>query len=110
MGAVTVEPGTQLDVDPAGGGLIRLHGELDIRTCVKLEQVVGVAVDEGRRVVLDLAELTFCDSTGLAGLVRLHKRAQAAGGELVLRDPVPRVQTLLGLTGLDRLFPIESTV
>jgi anti-sigma B factor antagonist len=107
---VTVEPGTQLNVDPVGGGLIRLSGELDIRTCVKLEQVVGVAVDEGKRVVLDLSELTFCDSTGLAGLVRLYKRATTLGGELVLRDPVPRVQALLGLTGLNRLFPIETSV
>jgi len=109
MGNVTVEPGTQLDVEAVGGGMIRLCGELDIRTCVKLEQVVGIAVDEGRRVVLDLSELTFCDSTGLAGLVRLNKRAITAGGDLVLRDPTPRVQTLLGLTGLDRLFTIETS-
>jgi hypothetical protein len=39
--------------------------------------------------------------------VRLHKRAVAAGGSLVLRSPVPRVQHLLNLTGLIRLFPVE---
>ena len=49
----------------------------------------GELVDGGGEVVLDLCELTFCDSTGLAVLVRLHKRAEAAGGTLVLRVAGP---------------------
>jgi anti-sigma B factor antagonist len=106
-GNMTVDPGTQLTVQPLGDGVVKVSGELDIRTCDRLERTVGELVDRGERVVLDLAELTFCDSTGLAGLVRLHKRAEAADGALVLRSPVPRVHNLLTLTGLTRLFPIE---
>jgi anti-anti-sigma factor len=104
---MTVVPGTPLSVLPVGDGVARVAGELDIRTCEILERAAGDLVDRGGRVVLDLSELTFCDSTGLAGLVRLHKRAEAAGGELVLRAPVARVHHLLSLTGLVRLFPIE---
>jgi anti-sigma B factor antagonist len=105
---MTVDPGMQLTVQPIGDGVVRVRGELDIRTCDELERVVGAEADRGGPVVLDLSELTFCDSTGLAGLVRLHRRAAGAGGRIVLRDPVPRVRNLLELTGLDRLFPLES--
>jgi anti-sigma B factor antagonist len=101
------DPGTQLSVVPAGDGVVTVIGELDIRTCDRLEREAGEIVDRGGRVVFDLSGLTFCDSTGLAALVRLHKRAVAADGELVLRAPRPRVQHLLSLTGLIRLFPIE---
>jgi len=102
-----MDPGTQLTVQPVGDGVVKISGELDIRTCDQLEHDAGDLADRGGRLVLDLSELTFCDSTGLAGLVRLHKRAEAAGGTLVLRAPVPRVHHLLSLTGLTRLFPIE---
>lgn len=104
---MTVDPGTQLTVQPVGDDVVRVSGELDIRTCERLERLAGELVDNGHRVVLDLSELTFCDSTGLAVLVRLHKRAEAAGGTLVLRSPVPRVHNLLTLTGLTRLFRVE---
>ena len=83
-----VEPGTQLSVQPVGDGVVLVKGELDLRTCDRLEQALGERADRGDRLVLDLSELTFCDSTGLAGLVRLHKRAAAAGGSVVLRSPV----------------------
>jgi anti-sigma B factor antagonist len=102
-----VDPGTHLTVQPIGDDMIEVNGELDISTCDELERVAGGPADRGERVVLDLSKLTFCDSTGLAGLVRLHKRALAAGGRVVLRSPVSRVQHLLTLTGLDRLFAIE---
>jgi anti-sigma B factor antagonist len=104
---MTVDPGTRLSVKSLGDGVVKVIGELDIRTCERLEHATGGLVDRGGRVVLDLSELTFCDSTGLAGLVRLHKRAAAADGSLVLRSPVTRVQHLLKLTGLTRLFPVE---
>jgi len=106
-GGMAVDPSTQLKVQPVDDGVIQVSGELDIRTCDELERVAGPQADRGEQVVLDLSELTFCDSTGLAGLVRLHKRAVAAGGHLVLRSPLPRVLNLLTLTGLTRLFQIE---
>jgi len=100
------DPGTQLQVR-ADHDALRVSGELDIRTCGELERIAGQRADTGQRVVLDLSELTFCDSTGLAGLVRLHKRATAAGGSLVLRAPSRRVQNLLSMTGLNRLLAVE---
>jgi anti-sigma B factor antagonist len=105
---MVADPGTQLKVQPVGDGVVEVSGELDIRTCDRLVHAAGELADRGGRLVLDLSGLTFCDSTGLAGLVRLHKRAEAAGGTVVLRSPVTRVHQLLALTGLTRLFPVEA--
>lgn len=106
---MTVDPGIQLTVQPVGDGVVRVSGELDVRASDRLELALGEVVDRGGRVVLDLSGLTFCDSTGLAALVRLHKRAVAAGCTLALRSPMPRVRNLLTLTGLTRLFPLDPT-
>jgi anti-sigma B factor antagonist len=105
---MTADQGIQFSVRPVGDGVVMVSGELDLRTRDELVHATGGLADRGGRLVLDLSELTFCDSTGLAGLVRLHKRVEAAGGTLVLRAPAARVRHLLGLTGLTRLFPIEA--
>ncbi|MFB4314850.1 STAS domain-containing protein [Actinomadura sp. 21ATH] len=62
------------------------------------------------RIALELAELVFCDSSGLNALVRLWKRAAAADGELVLVAPQARVTAALRRTGLDRFLRVCAAV
>jgi anti-sigma B factor antagonist len=105
-------PRTQLLVeeltgDPDGGTVLRIHGELDISTADQLRRAAGPYLGAGGRLVLDLSRVTFCDSTGLAVLVGFHKRLAASGGRLELTAPVPRVQHLLAITGLNRVFQIR---
>jgi anti-sigma B factor antagonist len=74
-------------------------------------QVFRSAVSElkdagGERVILDLGELDFIDSTGLGALVAALKRFQDVGGDVTLADLRPRVAKLLELTGLDKAFTI----
>ena len=106
-------PRTQLLVeevasDPAAGSTLRIHGELDISTADQLRRAVAPYIAAGGRLVLDLSQVTFCDSTGLAVLVGVHKRLAAAGGALELRAPVQRVQHLLTITGLNRVFIVRG--
>jgi anti-sigma B factor antagonist len=106
-------PRTQLLVeelagDPEGGTVLRIHGELDISTADQLRLAAGPHLGAGGRLVLDLSRVTFCDSTGLAVLVGFHKRLAASGGGLELSAPVPRVQHLLAITGLNRVFTVRA--
>jgi anti-sigma B factor antagonist len=106
-------PRTQLLVeelapDPDGGTVLRIHGELDIGTADQLRRAAGPHLGAGGRLVLDLSRVTFCDSTGLAVLVGFHKRLAASGGALELYAPVPRVQNLLAITGLNRVFTVRA--
>ena len=87
---------------------VTVAGELDHGSHAALLHELSACIAAGRRrLLLDMSGVTFCDSTGLAVLVRLHKRAETAGGTLVLRSPVPRVHNLLTLTCLTRLFSVE---
>jgi len=90
--------------------VIEVAGELDFGTMDTLLEVVQPPVGEGRSVVLDLAELGFCDSTGLGALVRLHKQAQDAGGALCLARVRPQIMSTIRLTMLHRLLVIRDEV
>jgi anti-sigma B factor antagonist len=80
--------------------LVRLHGELDIASADGLaNSLVELA---GSTVVVDLADLTFMDSSGIGALVRARNRIGAGGGgELMLTRPGAIVRKALEIVGLD---------
>ena len=68
--------------------VIRLVGELDMSTVGTLRDAVHVHLPgPAGRLVLDLAELTFCDSLGLGTLLVLSRTARAQRTLLVLSRP-----------------------
>jgi anti-sigma B factor antagonist len=86
---------------------LRLIGEMDAGTVdVFRNAVAELEAADTERVILDLGELDFIDSTGLGALVAAHKRFRDADGDLVLTDVRARVAKLLELTGLDKAFTI----
>ena len=77
--------------------IARVSGELDISTTPRLEQTLRACLLHARRVVLDLHELEFIDSSGVHAIVNAGVRARHEGRRLVLvRVPshVHRVFTL----------------
>ncbi|MCZ7438004.1 STAS domain-containing protein [Micromonospora sp. WMMC241] len=83
-----------------GAGL-RLTGELDLSTAGELNAAIDRLVADGRReLLLDLTELTFCDSTGIAAFVRGDNLVAADGGWLRLTGAGGRVARVLQVTGL----------
>ena len=62
----------------------------------------------GKPCVLDMEGLESLDFYGLEMLVLMNDMAQAKGVALTIRRPQGEVRDLLGLTGLDRLIPIET--
>ena len=89
---------------------VEVIGELDFATRSALdEQLEEVTAGRGSpHVALDLSHLSFCDSSGLNALIAARKRVHAAGGDLVLLNPRPRLTELLRITGLDRLFTVHD--
>jgi anti-sigma B factor antagonist len=57
-------------------------------------------------LVIDLAEVTFMDSSGLGALVVLRNRAEEEGKKVALRTVPRRVRQVLALSHLDEVFPI----
>jgi anti-sigma B factor antagonist len=88
--------------------VLRIVGELDLANSAMLESELARAEREQGRVVLDMRELEFIDSTGIALLVAAHRRLNCDGRErrfAVVPSSRHAVQSVLGLTGVDVLLP-----
>lgn len=87
--------------------VVHLAGELDISTSPDLQDTLAELTDAPRHVAVDLSELEFMDSTGLAALLGAHKTLAENGGTLELRHPNKMVVGLVQITGLDDVFEIR---
>jgi anti-anti-sigma factor len=97
--------------DPGGDGerVIRLRGELDIESAPDLERVLLRSRPAGQRVVLDLTELKFMDSTGLRVLLRARAAADEGRWEINLRNVPPTIRRLFDMTGVQAALPVETS-
>jgi anti-sigma B factor antagonist len=90
--------------------LIELGGEIDLYTAPEFKERMGAVIDEGKtRVVVDLSQATFIDSTTLGVLVGGVKRLRPAGGSLALVCTDENIIKIFEITGLDRVFPIHGS-
>jgi anti-anti-sigma factor len=92
-----------IDVVVEGGELVvRASGELDLNSrSVLVEKVTAPLTGVVERVVVDLGDVTFCDSSGLGALLDIRRAAGDAGIAMVLRDVPAPVARLLDLTDVD---------
>lgn len=89
----------------ADGARVQMAGEFDVRTAGTLRaEVMRAAVEGAPSVVLDMAEVTFIDSSGLGTLVGLKRDLGAAGTRLVLEQVPRKVMRILQLTRMDSHF------
>jgi anti-sigma B factor antagonist len=89
--------------------LVTAHGEIDLSSVNLLREAVIKAIQAGvRKLTIDLAGVTYIDSSGLGMLVGAHKRMSSAGGTLTVHCSGQRIPRLLGLTGLDRVLTIQT--
>jgi anti-sigma B factor antagonist len=102
----------ELDVrtDERGVGVVVPRGRLNMVSARSLRDALDALVSGGtHRIVVDLAETTFMDSSGLGALIAGLKTARQAGGDLRIARPTPAVTTVFELTNLDKVLrPRES--
>lgn len=96
--------------DAAGRHEIRLVGILDLASREAVVAAGRSALDQDAQspVVLDLAGVTFIDSTGFRALLTVSNLASATGTKLVLKSPSRRIVRLLEIIGLIDTWTIES--
>ncbi|MFE9483759.1 STAS domain-containing protein [Streptomyces spororaveus] len=104
---------TQLSMNtrttPAGP-VIELAGGLDHHSAVQVRGALpGLAVGEGQQLVIDLAGLTFCDSSGITALIAARNHALAAHATIALAAVPERVTRIFRVVGLDHVFPTHPT-
>jgi anti-sigma B factor antagonist len=84
--------------------VVKCHGRLVAGTTEELYQEVKNLIPQTKVVVVDLAELTYVDSSGLGTLVRLHAHARKLGCEFKLLHLGKQLRNLLKLTNLLSVF------
>ena len=90
--------------------VIELGGEVDLYTAPEFKERMVQVIDDGKkRVVVDLSQATFIDSTTLGVLVGGVKRLRPSGGSLALVCTDQNIQKIFEITGLDRVFPIHAS-
>lgn len=89
--------------------VVALQGELDLYNAQAVRDALTAAVKEAGRVVVDLSEVTFVDSTAMGLLI--EARAQLPDrSAFVLAAPGIETRRALQVSGLDRHFTITDTV
>ncbi len=94
----------------AGHYVIAVRGEIDLFTAPELKKVLTDAIEGGElRLVIDLSEVSFLDSTALGVLIGAVKRLRSRGGALALVNTDASIAKTFEITGLDQIFTILPT-
>ncbi len=96
--------------DPAGATVLSVAGELDHHTSPRLARALeDTPFGPAEPVVIDLADLTFCDSTGITVLVTAYRRSHATGARLFFAGTSPDLMRVFHIVGLDKIFAFQPT-
>jgi anti-anti-sigma factor len=91
--------------------VLRLSGELDADTTAVLHSVLADLLKRPvSRIVVDLADLKFCDSVGLSAFITCKQVLIARGGWLRFAGVNPFLVRLMETVGLSRYFAVHPTI
>jgi anti-sigma B factor antagonist len=94
-----------------GWTVLAVSGEIDIATAPSLrEKLHSLLADQKPRLVIDLDDVGFLDSTALGVLVGALKRARTDDGEVRIACAQPRVLKVFEITRLDSAFDLYDSV
>ncbi len=101
-------------VEKTVGGLtvLDVRGQITLgEETSQLREKARVLIEGGHaRIIVDLAEVNYIDSAGLASLVTLYTSARKAGGDVKLMHLTHRVRGLLQITRLSTVFEIYDNL
>ena len=92
-----------------GMAVVGLSGELDLGTSPDLHaELIRLIETAPQKIILDMRELAYIDSSGVGTLVDAHRRLKKKGGRVVLVGLQQRVRSVFEITRLDSFFTITS--
>ena len=90
---------------------MQLEGEIDLHVSPEVAESLRTMIEKKpRRVVVDLAKVTYLDSSGLAVLIEGMQNVQEYGGNFALANVQESVQHIFDLARLDQVFQIFPDV
>jgi anti-sigma B factor antagonist len=93
-----------------GVGLVEVSGEVDLYTAPRFkDDLVGIINEGAGDVIVDLAKVSFIDSTALGVIISGVKRLHEVDGRLFIVAATRPVTKILAITGLDKVLAIYPT-
>jgi stage II sporulation protein AA (anti-sigma F factor antagonist) len=85
---------------------IRLNGELDMQTAEALRQAIDSEIERRgiRKIILNLKDVAFIDSSGLGVILGRYKKLDALGGSFIITNSQPQVFKIMELSGLSQII------
>ncbi|MFF8280060.1 STAS domain-containing protein [Streptomyces lateritius] len=93
--------------DTTTGPVLEIIGALDYPSAPELRDLLTtLTLHPGQRLILDLAGMEFCDSSGITALIAARNHAQAAKADIALAAVPANTLRILTIVGLDRVFAL----
>jgi anti-sigma B factor antagonist len=93
------------------GTVVRLGGEIDLNSAPAFRtSLLEFVAQRPQRVILDLANVTYIDSSGVGTIVEFKRRLERSGGRVILAALQARVKSVFEITRLDRFFIIVESL
>jgi anti-sigma B factor antagonist len=90
--------------------VLEISGEIDIYTSPQFKEAVGAAIDQGASaIIIDMAKVTYMDSSGFGTLLSATKRLRPVNGSLQLVGCNDAITRMLQITRLDTIFGVHKT-
>jgi anti-sigma B factor antagonist len=90
--------------------LVRLKGEVDLSWSQQVRRAILDALGGGAKVGVELSEVSYIDSSGIAALVEGFQSARSKGRQFGLVAASSAVMSVLQLARLDKVFPLFANV
>jgi stage II sporulation protein AA (anti-sigma F factor antagonist) len=91
--------------------IVRVEGELDMHVATMFRTTVEEALEKSgvKNLILNLADVTFIDSSGLGVILGRYKRISQQGGKMSAVQLQPQVEKIFELSGLLRIMKLYPT-
>jgi anti-sigma B factor antagonist len=88
---------------------LSVGGEIDLLTAPSLIEAAGELLDNApATLVVDLSEVAFCDSAGIAALIKIYHQATSTGAAMRVSGAREMVRHVLEISGVDRVIAVED--
>jgi anti-sigma B factor antagonist len=94
--------------EQSGRIVVALSGEIDMEEAPRVRRALLDSMKQKRDILVDLAQVTYIDSSGIANLIEGLQTARKQKNDLALVSVSQRARRVLGLARLDKVFTIHA--
>jgi anti-sigma B factor antagonist len=88
--------------------IINVNGDVDLENSDSLREQVSAALESNSAVSVNMSEVSYIDSSGIAALIESRQKAEEANKSFKIQKPSEAVISVLKMAKLDTFFVIEN--